>query len=31
MGNINEVEANIQRQLDEQINPPVINQALPWK
>jgi len=25
-----DVEANIQRHLDEQINPPVINQALPW-
>jgi hypothetical protein len=25
-----EVEANIQRQLDEQINPPVVNQPLPW-
>jgi len=25
-----EVEANIQRQLNEQINPPVINQPLPW-
>jgi hypothetical protein len=24
------VEANIQRQFDEQINPPVVDQALPW-
>jgi len=28
--NKDEIEANVQRQIDEQLNPPIIQQPLPW-